>query len=72
MYHSKRTTILSLHNLLWSPGRIRSFEDGLLGLRTLTVIRDTIELVKNNKDIEIDIHNISLDDSGCIYNDKSR
>ncbi|NLI60059.1 MAG: DNA polymerase III subunit alpha [Clostridiales bacterium] len=35
-----------------------------LGLRTLTVIRDTIELVKNNKDIEIDIHNISLDDSG--------
>ncbi len=35
-----------------------------LGLRTLTVIRDTIELVKKNKDIDIDIDNISLDEPG--------
>ena len=32
-----------------------------LGLRTLTVIRDAIELVKQNKGIDIDIHNIPLD-----------
>lgn len=35
-----------------------------LGLRTLTVIRDTIELVKKNKDIDIDIDNIPLDEPG--------
>lgn len=35
-----------------------------LGLRTLTVIRDTIELVKNNKGVDIDIDNISLDEPG--------
>ena len=35
-----------------------------LGLRTLTVIRDTIELVKNNKGVDIDIDNIPLDEPG--------
>lgn len=35
-----------------------------LGLRTLTVIRDTIELVKKNKGIDIDIDNIPLDEPG--------
>ncbi|MFC2085544.1 DNA polymerase III subunit alpha, partial [Bacteroidota bacterium] len=33
-----------------------------LGLRTLTIIRDTLELVKRNHDVEIDIENIPLDD----------
>ena len=33
-----------------------------LGLRTLTVIRDAIELIRLNKDIDIDIHNISLEE----------
>jgi DNA polymerase-3 subunit alpha len=33
-----------------------------LGLRTLTIIRDTLELVRKNKGVEINIDNISLDD----------
>ncbi len=33
-----------------------------LGLRTLTIIRDTIEMVKKNHGVEIDIDNIPLDD----------
>ncbi|MCH7770666.1 MAG: DNA polymerase III subunit alpha, partial [Bacteroidetes bacterium] len=33
-----------------------------LGLRTLTIIRDTLELVRKNYGIEIDIDNIALDD----------
>lgn len=33
-----------------------------LGLRTLTIIRDTIDLVKKTRGIEIDIENIPLDD----------
>lgn len=35
-----------------------------LGLRTLTVIRDAIELIKQNQNINIDIHNISLEEPG--------
>jgi DNA polymerase-3 subunit alpha len=35
----------------------------LLGLRTLTVIGDTLELVKKNRDITIDIDAIPLDDA---------
>jgi DNA polymerase-3 subunit alpha len=35
-----------------------------LGLRTLTVIRDTLELIKNNTGKEVDIENIPLDDEG--------
>ncbi|MBM7581549.1 DNA polymerase-3 subunit alpha [Caldicoprobacter guelmensis] len=35
-----------------------------LGLRTLTVIRDTLELIKTNTGNEIDIENIPLDDRG--------
>ncbi len=33
-----------------------------LGLRTLTIIRDTLSLVKKNHGVEIDIDNISLED----------
>ncbi len=33
-----------------------------LGLRTLTIIRDTLELIKKNHNVEIDIDGISLDD----------
>jgi DNA polymerase III subunit alpha len=33
-----------------------------LGLRTLTIIRDTLQLIKKNHDIEINIDNISLED----------
>jgi DNA polymerase-3 subunit alpha len=33
-----------------------------LGLRTLTIIRDTLDLIKKNHGVEIDIDNISLDD----------
>jgi DNA polymerase-3 subunit alpha len=33
-----------------------------LGLRTLTIIRDTLELIKKNHQIEIDIDNIPLND----------
>lgn len=33
-----------------------------LGLRTLTVIRDTVDIIKNTKGIEIDIDNIDYDD----------
>jgi DNA polymerase-3 subunit alpha len=33
-----------------------------LGLRTLTIIRDTLELIKKNYNVEIDIDSISLDD----------
>ncbi|MBU1098478.1 MAG: DNA polymerase III subunit alpha [Bacteroidetes bacterium] len=33
-----------------------------LGLRTLTIIRDTIDLVKKNRNIEMDIDDIPLDD----------
>lgn len=33
-----------------------------LGLKTLTIIRDALELIKQNKGIEIDIDNIPLDD----------
>ena len=33
-----------------------------LGLRTLTIIRDAIKLIKQNHNIEIDIDNIPLDD----------
>jgi DNA polymerase-3 subunit alpha len=33
-----------------------------LGLRTLTIIQDTIEMVKRNHNVEIDIDNIPLDD----------
>ncbi len=35
-----------------------------LGLRTLTVIRDTLELIKQNTGKDIDINSISLDDPG--------
>jgi len=35
----------------------------LLGLRTLTVIGDTIQLVKENRNIKIDIDHIPLDDA---------
>ncbi|MGI6705776.1 MAG: DNA polymerase III subunit alpha [Clostridia bacterium] len=38
-----------------------------LGLRTLTVIRDTLELIRRNKSLSIDIHTIPLDDSN-VYN----
>ncbi|HZK34337.1 MAG TPA: DNA polymerase III subunit alpha, partial [Bacillota bacterium] len=38
-----------------------------LGLRTLTVIRDTLSLVKENFDKEVDIYNIPLDDK-AVYN----
>ena len=34
-----------------------------LGLRTLSIIRDTIELVKQSRKIEIDIDNIPTDDA---------
>lgn len=33
-----------------------------LGLKTLTIIKDAIKLIKKNKDIDIDIDNIPLDD----------
>lgn len=33
-----------------------------LGLRTLTVIRDTLEFVKNNKGIDINLDEIDLED----------
>lgn len=33
-----------------------------LGLRTLTVIRDTIDLIKNNRGIELDLDKIDYDD----------
>ncbi len=33
-----------------------------LGLRTLTIIRDTLALIKKNHNVEIDIDNIPLDD----------
>lgn len=33
-----------------------------LGLRTLTIIRDTLEYIKKNHNVEIDIDNIRLDD----------
>ncbi|HZJ57396.1 MAG TPA: DNA polymerase III subunit alpha [Clostridia bacterium] len=35
-----------------------------LGLRTLTVIRDAVQLIKFSQGIEVDINNISLDDVG--------
>ncbi|HZJ82570.1 MAG TPA: DNA polymerase III subunit alpha, partial [Clostridia bacterium] len=35
-----------------------------LGLRTLTVIRDAVELIKLNKNIDIDINNLPLDEPG--------
>jgi len=38
-----------------------------LGLRTLTIIKDTIEMVKRNHGVEIDIDNIPLDDEAT-YN----
>ena len=34
-----------------------------LGLRTLTVIRDTLDNIKHSKNIEIDIENLTFDDS---------
>ena len=37
-----------------------------LGLRTLTVIDDTIKLVKNNYNQIIDIENIQLDDKNVL------
>lgn len=33
-----------------------------LGLRTLTIIRDALEMIKKNHDVEIDIDNIPLED----------
>lgn len=33
-----------------------------LGLRTLTIIRDTIDMIKKNHNVEIDIDNVPLDD----------
>ncbi|MCL5031562.1 MAG: DNA polymerase III subunit alpha [Bacteroidetes bacterium] len=33
-----------------------------LGLRTLTIIRDTLELIKKNFDVDVDIDNVPLDD----------
>ena len=35
-----------------------------LGLRTLTVIRDAVHLIKLNKGIDVDINTIPLDDPG--------
>jgi len=35
-----------------------------LGLRTLTVIRDTVELIKQTRGEDIDINNLSLDEAG--------
>ena len=33
-----------------------------LGLRTLTIIRDALDLIKKNHDVEVDIDNVPLDD----------
>ena len=33
-----------------------------LGLKTLSIIKDTVENIKNSKDVDIDIENIPLDD----------
>lgn len=35
-----------------------------LGLRTLTVLRDTVDMVRRNHDIEVDIDTLPLDDAG--------
>jgi len=35
----------------------------LLGLRTLTVIADTVRMIRENRNVEIDIDNIPLDDA---------
>ena len=37
-------------------------EDGLLGLRTLTVIRDALAFIKQNHGVELDIDHIDMDD----------
>ncbi len=36
-----------------------------LGLRNLTIIRRTLQIIKNNKDVDIDILSLPLDDSGA-------
>lgn len=38
-----------------------------LGLRTLTVIKDTVKAIKKNYGIDIDIDNVSIDDNPEIY-----
>ncbi len=38
-------------------------EDGFLGLKTLTVIRNTVELVKQNRGITLDVEKLPLDDA---------
>ena len=39
-----------------------AFENGLLGLRTLTIIKDAIKLIKQRHGIEINTDEIPLDD----------
>ncbi len=42
-------------------------KDGFLGLRTLTVLRDAITMIKENKNIDIDLDSIDYDDKS-VYN----
>jgi len=45
-----------------SLGRLGLIKIDILGLRNLTIIKDTVSLVKENRGIEIDINNIPMDD----------
>lgn len=56
-----QTEIVTQYNMtdIESTGLLKM---DFLGLRTLTIIRDTISLIKKNHGVEIDIHEIPLDD----------
>jgi DNA polymerase-3 subunit alpha len=59
---SQQTEIVTQFNMkeLENAGLLKM---DFLGLRTLTIIKDTLKLIKKNHNVEIDIDNIPLDDS---------
>ena len=51
-----------LHNLICWNWKSWAYLDGLLGLRTLTVIRDAIKLIEENHGVKVDFNQIDFKD----------
>jgi len=57
--------VISQHDM-YSIEKLGLVKMDLLGVRSLSIITDTIKLIEENKNIKIDINNISEDDPGTI------
>jgi len=58
----KGVRTVSRLNFPWEFWRNWTSQDGLSGLRTLTVIRDAVALIKKNHNIDVKIDELQMDD----------